>query len=191
MVCCDVIRVMAPVWSCLSCFHVFHLNCIKKWARSPAASQADGTAVQHHVDISSLVSCLVLCSGKKNKKHCFVLRRFLFPSCPDSLLIKWICFNHQINFMCQNWTKGESVFLFFPDSAEGWRCPACQNVSLKQPTTYTCFCGERRFDWSIKTRLFSFSTSSKSSNVLLCHRSKLFCIKQTFAFYAVFDGQLK
>ncbi|CAB1349549.1 unnamed protein product, partial [Coregonus sp. 'balchen'] len=37
-----VIRVMAPVWSCHSCFHVFHLNCIKKWARSPA-SQADET----------------------------------------------------------------------------------------------------------------------------------------------------
>ncbi|XP_014862688.1 PREDICTED: transcriptional repressor NF-X1-like [Poecilia mexicana] len=68
MVCCDVIRVMAPVWSCHSCFHVFHLNCIKKWARSPA-SQAD-------------------------------------------------------------------------DSAEGWRCPACQNVALKHPTTYFCFCGK-------------------------------------------------
>ncbi|XP_059369674.1 transcriptional repressor NF-X1-like isoform X2 [Carassius carassius] len=40
MVCCEVIRLMAPVWSCQSCYHVFHLNCIKKWARSPA-SQAD------------------------------------------------------------------------------------------------------------------------------------------------------
>ncbi|XP_075994388.1 transcriptional repressor NF-X1 [Genypterus blacodes] len=68
MVCCDIIRHMAPVWSCQSCFHVFHLNCIKKWARSPA-SQAD-------------------------------------------------------------------------DSAEGWRCPACQNVALKPPTSYTCFCGK-------------------------------------------------
>uniref|UniRef100_A0A665VLT8 Nuclear transcription factor, X-box binding 1 n=1 Tax=Echeneis naucrates TaxID=173247 RepID=A0A665VLT8_ECHNA len=68
MVCCDIIRLMAPVWSCQSCFHVFHLNCIKKWARSPA-SQAD-------------------------------------------------------------------------DSAEGWRCPACQHVALKQPTSYTCFCGK-------------------------------------------------
>uniref|UniRef100_A0A665VKJ7 Nuclear transcription factor, X-box binding 1 n=1 Tax=Echeneis naucrates TaxID=173247 RepID=A0A665VKJ7_ECHNA len=66
MVCCDIIRLMAPVWSCQSCFHVFHLNCIKKWARSPA-SQAD---------------------------------------------------------------------------AEGWRCPACQHVALKQPTSYTCFCGK-------------------------------------------------
>ncbi|XP_034023140.1 transcriptional repressor NF-X1 [Thalassophryne amazonica] len=68
MVCCDVIRLMAPVWNCQSCFHVFHLNCIKKWARSPA-SQAD-------------------------------------------------------------------------DSAEGWRCPACQNVAFKHPTSYTCFCGK-------------------------------------------------
>lgn len=68
MVCCDVIRAMAPVWSCHSCYHVFHLNCIKKWARSPA-SQAD-------------------------------------------------------------------------NSAEGWRCPACQNVTLKHPSAYTCFCGK-------------------------------------------------
>ncbi|XP_034562203.1 transcriptional repressor NF-X1 [Notolabrus celidotus] len=68
MVCCDIIRLMAPVWSCQSCYHVFHLNCIKKWARSPA-SQAD-------------------------------------------------------------------------DSAEGWRCPACQNVAQKSPTSYTCFCGK-------------------------------------------------
>lgn len=68
MVCCDVVRCMAPVWSCQSCYHVFHLNCIKKWARSPA-SQAD-------------------------------------------------------------------------DSGEGWRCPACQNVTLKPPTSYTCFCGK-------------------------------------------------
>ncbi|XP_042366487.1 transcriptional repressor NF-X1 [Plectropomus leopardus] len=68
MVCCDVIRCMAPVWSCQSCFHVFHLNCIKKWARSPA-SQAD-------------------------------------------------------------------------ESTKGWRCPACQNVALKPPTSYTCFCGK-------------------------------------------------
>ncbi|XP_043100969.1 transcriptional repressor NF-X1 [Puntigrus tetrazona] len=68
MVCCEVIRLMAPVWSCQSCFHVFHLNCIKKWARSPASQADDGT--------------------------------------------------------------------------EGWRCPACQHVTLKAPNSYTCFCGK-------------------------------------------------
>lgn len=74
MVCCEVVRVMAPVWSCQSCYHVFHLNCIKKWARSPA-SQAEG-----------------LISGA--------------------------------------------------DGSSGWRCPACQNVSARVPSTYTCFCGK-------------------------------------------------
>ncbi|KAG8572060.1 hypothetical protein GDO81_011896 [Engystomops pustulosus] len=68
MVCCEVIRVMAPVWSCQSCYHVFHLNCIKKWARSPASQAEDGNS--------------------------------------------------------------------------GWRCPACQNVSSRAPSTYTCFCGK-------------------------------------------------
>ncbi|KAK6492160.1 mRNAional repressor NF-X1-like isoform X1 [Huso huso] len=68
MVCCEVIRVMAPVWSCQSCYHVFHLNCIKKWARSPASQAEDGN--------------------------------------------------------------------------EGWRCPACQNVSVRAPNSYTCFCGK-------------------------------------------------
>ncbi|XP_069769726.1 transcriptional repressor NF-X1 isoform X2 [Narcine bancroftii] len=68
MVCCEVIRVMVPIWNCQSCYHVFHLNCIKKWARSPA-SQAE-------------------------------------------------------------------------DANGGWRCPACQNVSVRVPNTYMCFCGK-------------------------------------------------
>ncbi|XP_030060668.1 transcriptional repressor NF-X1 isoform X1 [Microcaecilia unicolor] len=68
MVCCEVVRVIAPVWSCQSCYHVFHLNCIKKWARSPASQAEDGNS--------------------------------------------------------------------------GWRCPACQNVSARVPSVYTCFCGK-------------------------------------------------
>ncbi|XP_078656238.1 transcriptional repressor NF-X1-like isoform X1 [Branchiostoma floridae x Branchiostoma belcheri] len=38
MVCCDVIKREAPLWSCKNCFHMFHLRCIKKWAHSPAAT---------------------------------------------------------------------------------------------------------------------------------------------------------
>ena len=35
MVCCDRVRVKDHVWSCLTCYHVFHLKCIKKWAKIP------------------------------------------------------------------------------------------------------------------------------------------------------------
>ncbi|XP_041255410.1 transcriptional repressor NF-X1-like isoform X2 [Onychostruthus taczanowskii] len=44
MVCCEVVRIVAAVWSCQNCYHVFHLNCIKKWARSPASQAEDGNS---------------------------------------------------------------------------------------------------------------------------------------------------
>ncbi|XP_031548805.1 transcriptional repressor NF-X1-like [Actinia tenebrosa] len=37
MVCCDKIYCSAAVWSCDNCYHVFHLKCARKWARSPMA----------------------------------------------------------------------------------------------------------------------------------------------------------
>ncbi|PNT76112.1 hypothetical protein BRADI_1g44270v3 [Brachypodium distachyon] len=37
MICYDMVRRSAPVWSCGSCFSIFHLPCIRKWARSPAS----------------------------------------------------------------------------------------------------------------------------------------------------------
>ncbi|XP_064614665.1 transcriptional repressor NF-X1-like [Liolophura sinensis] len=37
MVCCCNIRCEVAIWSCSNCYHIFHLYCIKKWARSPAA----------------------------------------------------------------------------------------------------------------------------------------------------------
>ncbi|OVA01126.1 zinc finger protein [Macleaya cordata] len=37
MICYDMVRRSAPIWSCSSCFSIFHLNCIKKWARAPTS----------------------------------------------------------------------------------------------------------------------------------------------------------
>lgn len=37
MICYDMVRRTAPVWSCSSCYSIFHLNCIKKWARAPTS----------------------------------------------------------------------------------------------------------------------------------------------------------
>lgn len=38
MICCDTVRRSAPIWSCSACYSIFHLNCIKKWARAPTYS---------------------------------------------------------------------------------------------------------------------------------------------------------
>ncbi|XP_033639927.1 transcriptional repressor NF-X1-like [Asterias rubens] len=41
-VCCETVRCDSPIWSCQECYNVFHMRCIKKWAKSPAAA-AEGT----------------------------------------------------------------------------------------------------------------------------------------------------
>ncbi|OIV94172.1 hypothetical protein TanjilG_13789 [Lupinus angustifolius] len=37
MICYDNVRRSAPIWCCSSCYSIFHLNCIKKWARAPTS----------------------------------------------------------------------------------------------------------------------------------------------------------
>uniref|UniRef100_A0AAZ3RI10 R3H domain-containing protein n=1 Tax=Oncorhynchus tshawytscha TaxID=74940 RepID=A0AAZ3RI10_ONCTS len=96
MVCCEVIRVMAPVWSCLSCFHVFHLNCIKKWARSPA-SQADGKVTNPEFQRSEIPhSCGDMCGKKRSGADCKHPCNILChpgpcPQCPAFVTKACIC----------------------------------------------------------------------------------------------------
>ncbi|KAM3380471.1 NF-X1-type zinc finger protein NFXL1 [Capsicum galapagoense] len=37
MICYDMVRRSAAMWSCSSCYSIFHLSCIKKWARAPTS----------------------------------------------------------------------------------------------------------------------------------------------------------
>ncbi|XP_047332849.1 NF-X1-type zinc finger protein NFXL1 [Impatiens glandulifera] len=37
MICYDMVGRSAPIWSCQSCYSIFHLTCIKKWARAPTS----------------------------------------------------------------------------------------------------------------------------------------------------------
>ncbi|XP_046331330.2 transcriptional repressor NF-X1-like [Haliotis rufescens] len=43
MVCYDNVRCEHAIWSCGNCFHVFHLHCIKKWARTSTVTERDGS----------------------------------------------------------------------------------------------------------------------------------------------------
>lgn len=42
MVCCERVRGTDAIWSCSSCYHIFHLSCARKWALSPAAIVKEG-----------------------------------------------------------------------------------------------------------------------------------------------------
>lgn len=38
MICYDSVNRTAPVWSCSQCYNIFHLPCIRKWARAPISN---------------------------------------------------------------------------------------------------------------------------------------------------------
>ncbi|XP_012270844.1 protein shuttle craft [Orussus abietinus] len=100
LVCCDFIKQNDHTWSCQNCYHVLHLRCVKKWAKSS-------------------------------------------------------------------------------QSENGWRCPACQNVTMVIPEEYFCFCGKMKSpEWNRRDTAHSCGETCggiRSKNncahkcTLLCH----------------------
>lgn len=44
MICYDNVGRNAPVWSCASCYSIFHMPCIRKWVRAPTSSDISVSA---------------------------------------------------------------------------------------------------------------------------------------------------
>ena len=64
MVCCETIKWNNQVWSCSSCYHVFHLACIRKWARSESAAVKDESGWR-------CPGCQNVSTRPPNKYYCF------------------------------------------------------------------------------------------------------------------------
>ncbi|XP_039260940.2 transcriptional repressor NF-X1-like [Styela clava] len=103
MVCCDRVKQQHAIWNCSKCYHVFHMGCIKKWARSPSA----------HVE------------------------------------------------------------------GEGWRCPGCQNITKKFPSTYNCYCGKvKEPEWNRRETPHSCGEvcgKKRSNNDTCTHPCNILC----------------
>lgn len=53
MICCEVVKSTARIWSCQSCFHIYHLHCIKKWATSSSAKNEGMQLYTHPINNAS------------------------------------------------------------------------------------------------------------------------------------------
>ncbi|KAI4326288.1 hypothetical protein MLD38_031617 [Melastoma candidum] len=80
MICYDMVRRAAPIWSCSSCYSIFHMNCIKKWARAPTS--IDLSADKNHGDNWRCPGCqhVQLTSSKEIHYMCFCGKRTGPPS---------------------------------------------------------------------------------------------------------------
>ncbi|XP_055960704.1 NF-X1-type zinc finger protein NFXL1 [Mercurialis annua] len=80
MICYDMVRRSAPVWSCSSCYSVFHLSCIKKWARAPTSSDLSAEMNQGFNWRCPGCQSVQLTSSKEIRYVCFCRKRIDPPS---------------------------------------------------------------------------------------------------------------
>uniref|UniRef100_A0A2P2IRL8 NF-X1-type zinc finger protein NFXL1 n=1 Tax=Rhizophora mucronata TaxID=61149 RepID=A0A2P2IRL8_RHIMU len=80
MICYDMVRRFAPIWSCSSCYSIFHLNCIKKWARAPTSVDLSAEKNQGFNWRCPGCQCVQLTSLKEIRYICFCGKRTDPPS---------------------------------------------------------------------------------------------------------------
>ncbi|MED6207812.1 hypothetical protein PIB30_039188 [Stylosanthes scabra] len=80
MICYDMVRRSAPVWSCSSCYSIFHLNCIKKWARAPTSIDLSAEKNQGFNWRCPGCQSVQLTSSKEIRYVCFCGKRVDPPS---------------------------------------------------------------------------------------------------------------
>ncbi|XP_010475879.1 PREDICTED: NF-X1-type zinc finger protein NFXL1 isoform X2 [Camelina sativa] len=82
MICYDKVGRSANIWSCSSCYSIFHMNCIKRWARAPTS--IDLLAEKNQGDNWRCPGCqsVQLTSSKEISYRCFCGKRKDPPSDP-------------------------------------------------------------------------------------------------------------
>ncbi|KAM1129764.1 hypothetical protein ACFX13_040226 [Malus domestica] len=80
MICYEMVRRSAPVWSCSSCYSIFHLNCIKKWARAPTSIDMSAEKNQGFNWRCPGCQSVQLTSSKEIRYVCFCGKRTDPPS---------------------------------------------------------------------------------------------------------------
>ncbi|KAG5134235.1 hypothetical protein JHK82_025423 [Glycine max] len=82
MICYEMVQRSAAVWSCSSCYSIFHLNCIKKWARAPISSDLSLSVEKNHELNWRCPGCqsVKFTSSKEIRYVCFCGKRIDPPS---------------------------------------------------------------------------------------------------------------
>lgn len=80
MICYEMVRRSAAIWSCPSCYSIFHLACIKKWARAPTSVDLSAEKSQGFNWRCPGCQAVQLMSSKEIRYVCFCGKRQDPPS---------------------------------------------------------------------------------------------------------------
>lgn len=156
MVCIDTIRVKDKIYSCPSCFAMFHLSCLQKWSKTSASSShqqlARGSNVEPLFDWRCPAGCQHVSKELPLQYKCFCgkmeepdFNHFFTPhSCGDQCARKQPKCLHKCFEKCH------------PGP-----CKPCTSYS----PAFQCFCGKRKL---VKKCVERLSASTSDSCGLVC-----------------------
>lgn len=72
MICYQYVRTDKAIWSCGTCFHIFHLQCVRKWAQSSVKSAQEEAAASMDWRCPG---CQSLYASVPNKSTCFCTKK--------------------------------------------------------------------------------------------------------------------
>lgn len=176
MICYEMVRRSAPIWSCSSCFSIFHLSCIKKWARAPTS--VDLSAEKSSGNNWRCPGCqrVQLISSKEIRYLCFCGKRTDPPS--DLYLTPHSCGEPCGKPLERNiLSTGESAEDLCPHvcvlQCHPGPCPPCKQFAPPR----VCPCGKNTITTRCSDRKPVLSCGLRCDKLLYCgrHRCERLC----------------
>ena len=95
MVCCDRIKARHEIWGCPCCYNLFHLRCIGRWARSPAAAVNEGVVLScSFLFVNNMVENVFLLHALGQLRHACKFLLFLSDLCVHVFIYRYSVYNY-------------------------------------------------------------------------------------------------
>ena len=170
MICYDMVRRSAPIWSCSSCYSIFHLVCIKKWARAPTSVDLSAEKSQGFNWRCPGCQSVQLTSLKEIRYICFCGKR---PDPPSDLYLT----PHSCGEPCgkpleRELGAGESEEDICPHNCvlqcHPGPCPPCKAFAPPR----LCPCGKKTITTRCSDRKSVLTCGQRCDKLLECERHR-------------------
>lgn len=177
MICYDMVRRSAAIWSCSSCYSIFHLNCIKKWARAPTSIDLSAEKNQGLNWRCPGCQAVQLITSKEIRYTCFCGRRQDPPS--DFYLTPHSCgepcgkpLDREAAMAGTNGDVNRCSHLCVLQCHPG-PCPPCKAFTPPQ----SCPCGKKTITRRCSDRKSHLTCGQPCNKILECgrHRCERIC----------------
>ncbi|KAF3437828.1 hypothetical protein FNV43_RR20584 [Rhamnella rubrinervis] len=176
MICYDMVRRSAPIWSCTSCYSIFHLNCIKKWARAPTSIDLSAEKNQGFNWRCPGCQSVQLTSSKEIRYVCFCGKRPDPPS--DLYLTPHSCGEPcgkllERNVVCPGESKEDLCPHVCVMQCHPGPCPPCKAFAPPR----LCPCGKKIITTRCSDRKSVLTCGQRCDKLLDCwrHRCERIC----------------